>query len=160
MRILFVTIIILIIFFSISRSEEPTTINPMITRPEWYINISDWSFYVAWGGVALINNVTIENTSNLGYRNIKVKVLYYSMLGSNYGIQIGQEIGYLPITLPPKKQKYLSQRGCCSWTRFYEPKGWKYTGIGGRTDNPLGIRLLLFLNLIDSVRVMKMFSEI
>ncbi len=108
MRIFFVTIIILIISFSISRSEEPTTINPMITHPEWYINISDWSFYVAWGGVALINNVTIENTSNLGYKYIKVKVLYHSMLGSNYGIQIGQEIGYLPITLPPKsKSTYL-----------------------------------------------------
>jgi len=108
MRIFLVIIIHFIIFFPTSSSEEPATADPMITHPEWYINISDWSFYVAWGGVALVNDVTIENTSDYGYKNIKVRVLYYSMVGSNYGVQIGQESGYLPITLPPNsKSTYL-----------------------------------------------------
>jgi hypothetical protein len=101
----------------------------MIQHPEWYIKILDWSFYVAWGGVAIIQNVAIENTSSVGYQDIKVRVNYYSTTGSNYGIQVGQEIGFLPVTLPPKSKKHLSKRWRNIRTRLHKFKSRSYRGF-------------------------------
>ena len=85
--------------------------NPMIQHPEWYLKILDWSFYVAWGGVAIIQNVAIENTGSAGYQDIEVRVDYYSTTCSNYGIQVGQEIGFLPVTLTPKSENIYHKDG-------------------------------------------------
>lgn len=83
----------------------------MVQHPEWYIKILDWSFYVAWGGVAMINNVLIENTSDIGYEDIKIRVRYYSTTGSSYGVQIGQETGFLPVILKPNSKKTYLKHG-------------------------------------------------
>jgi hypothetical protein len=80
----------------------------MILHPEWYIKVLDWSVYSAWGGVAIIHHVTIENTSDIAYKDIAVRVLYYSYSYSDTGTLISQEVGVLPITLPPhSKNTYL-----------------------------------------------------
>lgn len=111
MRIVISALFILLILSSNRRSEELLDQKPMIQHPEWYIKILDWSFYVAWGGVAIIHNVAIENTGSVGYKDIKVRVNYYSTTGSNYGLQVGQEIGYLPVTLPPKSKNIYLKDG-------------------------------------------------
>jgi hypothetical protein len=111
MRIVISTLVILFLLTSFSKSEVLLDKNPMVMHPEWYIKILDWSFYVAWGGVAIIHNVAIENTSSVGYKDIKVRVNYYSTTGSNYGLQVGQEIGFLPVTLPPKSKNIYLKDG-------------------------------------------------
>jgi hypothetical protein len=107
MRAAIAALVILFILSSNSRSEELINENPIIHHPEWYTKILDWSFYVAWGGVAMINSVFIENTSNIGYDNIKIGVRYYSTSGSSYGVLIGQETGFLSAILKPNSKKYL-----------------------------------------------------
>ena len=111
MRIVISTLVILFLLTSFSKSEVLLDKNPMVLHPEWYIKILDWYFYVAWGGVAIIHHVTIENTSDLIYKDIKVKVNYYSTTGSNYGLQVGQEIGFLPVALPPKSKNIYLKDG-------------------------------------------------
>jgi len=98
-------------FLSISsasaNAQAIADINPMVQHPEWYINLSDWAFYAAFKA-AIIHHVTIENTSDIPYRDIKVLVRYYSTAPTTYGTQIGQEIGVLPVRVPPhSKDTYL-----------------------------------------------------
>lgn len=89
-------------------AEGVESANSMILHPERYIKITDWSFYVVWGGVPIIHHVTIENIGDVAYKNIKVRVRYYSTSYSKYGTQIGQEAGVLPLTLPPhSRETYL-----------------------------------------------------
>jgi hypothetical protein len=83
----------------------------MVLNPEQYIKITDWSFFVAWGGIAIIHHVTIENTSDISYKNIRVRVRYYSQSYSKEGIGIAQETGILPITLPPHSKKTYLEEG-------------------------------------------------
>jgi len=105
LRIAIKALILLGLFCAIGRAEEPETINPPILHPEWYLKITDWSFYVAWGGEAIIHHVTIENTSDVAYKNIVVRVRYYSR---TYGTQVGGETGILPVLVPPHiKKTYL-----------------------------------------------------
>jgi hypothetical protein len=111
MRKLISALFIFLVLSSKGGSVEPSNKNPMIQHPEWCIKILDWSFYVAWGGVAIIHNVAIENTSSVGYKDIEVRVKYYSTTGSNYGIKVGQEIGFLPVTLPPKSKNIYLKDG-------------------------------------------------
>jgi len=92
------------------KAEEVKTTNPMILYPEHYIKVADWSFYVAFR-TAIIHHVTIENTSDIAYKNIQVRVLYYSTSAPHYGTQVGQEIGVLPITLPPHSKKTYLEGG-------------------------------------------------
>ena len=105
MRIAIKALIFLGLFCAVGRADEPEVINPPISHPEWYIKITDWSFYVAWGGEAIIHHVTIENTSDVAYKNIIVRVRYYSL---TYGTQVGGETGILPVLVPPhSKNTYL-----------------------------------------------------
>jgi hypothetical protein len=83
----------------------------MVLHPEQYIKITDWSFYVAWNGGAIIHHVTIENTSDIAYKNIKVRVSYYSQSYSNAGTEIGGEMGILPVTLSPHSKKTYLKGG-------------------------------------------------
>jgi hypothetical protein len=102
------TLILLCLLIAIGKAEDTETKNPMVQNPERYIKITDWSFYVVWSGVPIIHHITIENTSNIAYKNIKVRVRYYSTSTHNYGTSIGQETGILPVTLPPRsKEVYL-----------------------------------------------------
>lgn len=103
-----VVFIILTLFPISGKAQDLQTQNQMILHPELYIKVLDWSLYSAWGGVAIIHHVTIENTGDIAYKNIAVKVFYYSYSYSDTGTLICQESGVLPITIPPNsKNTYL-----------------------------------------------------
>ncbi|MCC6712593.1 MAG: hypothetical protein IT344_04450 [Candidatus Dadabacteria bacterium] len=111
-----------------ARAEEYLP-ESMTTHPEWFIKISDWSMYSTWGAVAIIHNVTIENTSGLTYRNVRVRVRYSSNLSTGVGGPVSQETGVLPVTLPPgSKATYL--------------KAGVTLGAGSQFMNPVGIEVL------------------
>lgn len=93
------TLFVLALFSINVNAQNVADINPMIQHPQWYIRVIDWAFYPAFKA-AIIHHVTIENTSDIPYRDIKVRVRYYSTAPSTYGIQVGQEIGVLPVTIP------------------------------------------------------------
>lgn len=96
------------ILCTVGKAQDVKTKNFMVEYPEWYVKITDWSVYGTWGAVAIIHHVTIENKSNLTYKDIKVRVYYTSTSASQEGIIISQETGFLPITLPPQsKETYL-----------------------------------------------------
>jgi len=100
-------LILLSLLYQPIKAEEGETLEFMIQHPEQYLKITNWSFYTAFR-TAIIHHVTIGNTSDITYKNIKVRIRYYSTSPSNYGTQVGQEIGILPVTLPPhSKQIYL-----------------------------------------------------
>ena len=83
----------------------------MIEHPEWYIKITDWAIYSTWSAVAVIHHVTIENTSDIPYKNVKVRVRYYQTAAPKRGTQISQETGVLPVTLPRKSKKTYLKGG-------------------------------------------------
>jgi DNA-binding response OmpR family regulator len=68
------------------------------------IRITSWSFYTGWNGVGIIHHVTIENLGDIAYKDIKVRINYYS----NVGTAISWKTGILPIIVPPhSKETYL-----------------------------------------------------
>jgi hypothetical protein len=100
-------LILLGLFYPPIKAEETETLDLMIQHPEQYIRVVNWSFYTAFR-TAIIHHVTIENTSDIAYKDVKVRIRYYSTSPSNYGTQVGQETGILPVILPPRsKQTYL-----------------------------------------------------
>ncbi len=103
-------LIILILIYGVGKAQEAGTKNPMILHPEQYIKVTDWSFYVA-SRVAIIHHVTIENTGDIPYKDIEVRVRYYSTSYSNYGTQVGGETGILHVTLPPHTKKTYLEGG-------------------------------------------------
>lgn len=80
-----------------------------VLHPEWYIKISDWSFYTA-ARVAILSSVTIDNTADVPYKDIRVKLIYTSYSHPNAGI-IATTTGLLPITIPPKSKNTYLKRG-------------------------------------------------
>lgn len=108
-------VISLLMLFTLSNThrlteetQTPNTIT-MAQHPERYIRISDWSFY-ATRGVGIIHHVTIENTSNIAYKDVEVRVYYYSTSYSNFGTGISNETGVLKVFLPPNSKKtYLNE---------------------------------------------------
>lgn len=77
-----------------------------VLHPEWFIKITDWSFFTA-ARVAMLSSVIIENTSNVTYKDVQVKLLYTSYPAPVAGI-IATNTTTLPVTLPPKsKATYL-----------------------------------------------------
>ncbi len=113
MKIIAFSLLMLFTLFNLSglteETETPSTIT-MAQHPEWYIKITDWSFY-ATRGIGIIHHVTIENTSDLAYKNVEVKVHYYSTSASNYGTEIGNETGVLKVVLPPHSKKTYLEGG-------------------------------------------------
>ena len=77
-----------------------------VLHPEWFIKVTDWSFYTA-ARVAILSSVTIENNSDVTYKDVQVKLLYTSYPAPVAGI-IATSTATLPVTLPPKsKATYL-----------------------------------------------------
>ena len=113
MKTLAISGLILFTLFNLAglseETETPSTIT-MVQHPEWYIKITDWSFY-ATRGVAIIHHVTIENTSDISYKNVEVRVHYYSTSASNYGTEIGNETGVLNVVLLPHSKKTYLEGG-------------------------------------------------
>lgn len=88
-------------------AEDPFDYNSnQVLHPDWFINITDWSFYTA-ARVAMLSSVTIENTADVAYKDINVKLLYTSYSSPVSGI-IATTTAVLPVTIPPKsKATYL-----------------------------------------------------
>ena len=126
--LIMVALLIIPLTAGIARGEEYLP-DSMKTHPEWYIKVSDWSVYATWGGVAIIQGLTIENTSDIPYRDVKVRVTYSSNAAGGAGGVVNQEAGVLPITLPAKsKDTYLKA-------------GYPF-GAGSQFMNPLSIQVL------------------
>jgi len=102
--------IFLVLFSSIGTAHEHDAINPMIQHPEWYIKVTDWSYF-APSRVAMISHVTIENTADISYKNIKIKLNYYSTSYGSVGEQVSSTTGVLPITIPPHSKKTYLKGG-------------------------------------------------
>jgi len=106
------TFIILLIFFHTILSlanVNGSEIKHMEIHPSSYIKIHDFSVYATWSAVAILHNVTIENTSDITYENIKVRIWYTSF--DSPGNVISQEVGIIPVTIHPRsKDKYLRAR--------------------------------------------------
>ena len=105
-------ICLLAIFFTLAvpgHSQDYSS-NTMAAHPEWFIKVTDWNVYATWSAVAIIHHVTIENNSDIEYKDVKVRVCYSSMSTGGAGVTVSQEIGVLPVTLPPKSSAtYLSK---------------------------------------------------
>lgn len=75
------------------------------------IKITGWSIYVTWC-VPTVHHITIENTNDTAYRDIKVRARYYSASYSNTETtEMGESMGILHITLPPHSKKTYLERG-------------------------------------------------
>ena len=74
------------------------------------LKITDWSFFAA-ARVAVIHHVTIENSSDTAYKDIKVKVYYYSTSYQTFGVLVGSTSGVLPIVVPPRSKKTYLKDG-------------------------------------------------
>lgn len=108
---LIIALTVLSAFFSpTSIAGKEKASNPQIEHPEFYLKIPSWSFYVA-SRVAILHHVTIENTADIAYKDIKIKVYYYSTSYPNYGRLVSSTTGILPVTVPPKSQNVYLRNG-------------------------------------------------
>jgi hypothetical protein len=71
------------------------------------INITDYSFYAAWG-MATMHNVTIENPTDVAYKGLKVKIDYYL---SYYPTEPYSATVVIPVTLPPNSKNTYFRNG-------------------------------------------------
>jgi len=87
--------------------KQADYLSNQVLHPEWYIKITDWSFFSA-ARVGMLSSVVIENTADIAYKDIGVRVLMYTSTPPAVGQTIATNTSVLPITLPPKsKKKYL-----------------------------------------------------
>jgi len=94
-----------------SRSYETIKLNDdMINNPVRYIGIYKWGFYVA-ARVAILHHIEIENKSSVAYKNIKIRVNYYSTTPGSYGMKVGFQDKVLNIVLPPNTREIYLREG-------------------------------------------------
>ena len=94
-----------------SRSYETIKLNnDMINNPVRYIDVYKWGFYVA-ARVAILHHIEIENKSSVAYKNIKIRVNYYSTTAGSYGMKVGFQDKVLNIVLPPNSRKIYLRGG-------------------------------------------------
>ncbi|MGB7291148.1 MAG: hypothetical protein WBD99_03135 [Thermodesulfobacteriota bacterium] len=99
--------ILFLLFSPLAKAQELIPTISMIQHPEWYIKVTDWSYFSALR-VAMISNVTIENTADIAYKDIEIKLNYYSTSYNNAGEQVSSTTAVLPVTVPPRsKNTYL-----------------------------------------------------
>jgi hypothetical protein len=128
-------------------AEEIDIKNLMINHPEWYIKITDWHVYAGWSCPAIIHHVTIENTSDIAYKGIKIRVLYYSTTYENYGTQISQETGVLPVIVAPHSKETYLKNGGHSRSRMYGYVCRVFRGLRGYSC----IRWKIILKVMESI---------
>jgi hypothetical protein len=127
--------ILLLIFSPLAKAQELKPTISMIQHPEWYIKVTDWSYFAALR-VAMISNVTIENTSDIAYKDIEIKLNYYSTSYNNTGEQVSSTTAVLPITVPPhSKNTYL--------------KGGMPIGMGAQSYQTKYIQVLGAVPIVD-----------
>jgi hypothetical protein len=95
--------ILLLLFSPFAKAEELKPTVSMIQHPERYIKVTDWSYFSALR-VAMISNVTIENTADIAYKEIEIKLNYYSTSYGSVGQQVSSTTAVLPITIPPRSK--------------------------------------------------------
>ncbi len=99
--------ILLFLCSPLANAQESAPTMSMKQHPERYIKVTDWSYFVAMR-VAMISNVTIENTADIAYKDILIKLNYYSTSYGSVGQQVSSTTAVLPITIPPRsKGTYL-----------------------------------------------------
>jgi hypothetical protein len=87
--------------------KQPDYLSNQVLHPEWFIKITDWSFFSA-ARVGMLSSVVIENTADIAYKDIEVRVSLYTYSPPAVGQTVTNNTSVLPITLPPKsKKKYL-----------------------------------------------------
>ena len=133
--IILAALLIIPLTAGLARGEEYLP-DSMKTHPEWYIKIPDWSVYATWSAVAIIHGVTIENTSDITYKDIRVRVTYTTNTAGGAGNVVSQEEGVLPVTVPPRsKDTYLKA-------------GYPF-GAGSQFMNPVAIQVLGATPVLD-----------
>lgn len=86
---------------------DPNYTSNQVLHPEWFIKITDWSFFNA-ARVGMLSSVVIENTADIAYKDIQVVMSIYSTSPGAVGQTISTNTATLPVTVPPKsKAKYL-----------------------------------------------------
>jgi CheY-like chemotaxis protein/LysM repeat protein len=70
------------------------------------IKIDRSSFYQPVGGLP-VHSLTLSNEGDMAYRDIKLKIIYYSSLG----MEMGYETMTLPIVVPPHSRKNYIKEG-------------------------------------------------
>lgn len=86
-------------------TPEPDPFNydsNQVTHPEWYLNVSKWSYF-APARVAMLSSVVIKNTADVAYKDIKIRLLYSSYSNPVAGT-IATDTTVLPVTVPPKSE--------------------------------------------------------
>ena len=63
----------------------------------------------------MISNVTIENTADIAYKDILIKLNYYSTSYGSVGQQRSSTTAVLPITIPPQSKEHLSKGWNAHW---------------------------------------------
>jgi len=87
--------------------KQPDYLSNQVLHPEWFIKITDWSFFTA-ARVGMLSSVVIENTADIEYKDIHVRISMYTNSPPAVGQTIANNTAMLPVTLPPKsKKKYL-----------------------------------------------------
>ncbi len=132
---LLTALLILFVFMTNSRGEVFLP-DSMKTHPEWYIKITDWSVYATWSAVAIIHHVTIENTADIAYKDIVVRVTYTSNTAGGAGNVISQEVGVLPVIAPPKSEDTYLKTGVT-------------IGAGSQFMNPHSIQVIGATPILD-----------
>ncbi|MEM7009734.1 MAG: hypothetical protein AAF462_11430 [Thermodesulfobacteriota bacterium] len=105
---LYIFVLVSILCTSISvQAQDPTpSPNPAsynsneITHPEWFLRVTDWSYF-APARVAMLSSVVIENTASIAYKDIRVRLSFYTTSGPAVGQTIATTQGVLPVTVPP-----------------------------------------------------------
>ncbi len=78
-----------------------------VLHPEWFIKVVDWSFFTA-ARVTMLSSVVIENTADVAYKDIKIRLLYTTYAGIAVGQTIATDTKVLPVKVPPNStDKYL-----------------------------------------------------
>lgn len=87
--------------------KQPDYLSNQVLHPEWFIKVTDWSFFTA-ARVGMLSSVVIENTADIEYKDIQVLISMYTTSPPAVGQTIANNTAVLPVTLPPKsKAKYL-----------------------------------------------------
>lgn len=85
-----------------TQEENPASYNSnQITHPQWFLKITDWSYF-APARVAMLSSVKIENSADIAYKDIKVRLIFNASSGPAVGQTIATTQGVLPVTVPPK----------------------------------------------------------
>ena len=111
MKLITIGVLILLLCINvISNSQERNNIKLMIDHPEFYLMVTDWNYYVA-RSVFIIKNVRIENSADISYKDIKVKVYQYTTSGPSPGQIVSSTTGVLPVTVPAHSNKTYLKDG-------------------------------------------------